>query len=99
VKISVGLVGRGDGKQLEIAFLEMLASDVAVNLNVLGMFMEDIIMNNVDSTTIITIKRSDSGLWSIHVNQEPSKPDRLVSDFSKGTILNLSTGTGNYDMR
>ena len=52
------LVGRGDGEQLEIAFLEMLASDVAVDLNVLGAFMEDIIMNNVDSTTIVTIKSS-----------------------------------------
>ena len=46
----------------------MLASDVAVDLNVLGAFMEEIIMSNVDSTTIITIKRSGSGLWSIHVN-------------------------------
>ena len=41
----------------------MLASDVVVDLNVLGAFMEDIIMSNVDSTTIITIKRSGSGLW------------------------------------
>ena len=30
------LVNREDGEQLEIAFLEMLASDVAVDLNVLG---------------------------------------------------------------
>ena len=34
------LVSRGDGEQLEIAFLEMLASDVAVDLNVLSVFME-----------------------------------------------------------
>ena len=34
------LVNRGDGEQLEIAFLEMLASDVAVDLNVLSVFME-----------------------------------------------------------
>ena len=44
----------------------MLASDVAVNLNMLSAFVEDIIMRNVDSTTIVTIKRSGSGLWSIH---------------------------------
>ena len=37
------LVSRGDGEQLKIAFLEMLASDVAINLDVLGVFMEDII--------------------------------------------------------
>ena len=36
----------------------MLASDVAVDLNMLGGFAEDIIMSNVDSTTIVTIKRS-----------------------------------------
>ena len=56
------LVSRGDEEQLQIPFLEMLASDVAVNLNVLDAFMEDIIMSNLDSTTIVTIKRSDSGL-------------------------------------
>ena len=56
------LVSKGDEEQLEIAFLEMLASDVAVNLNVLGAFMEDIIMSNVNSTTIVIIKRNDSGL-------------------------------------
>ena len=41
------LVSRGDGEQLEISFLEMLASDVAVDLNMLGAFVEDIIMSNV----------------------------------------------------
>ena len=56
----------------------MLASDVAVNLNMLGAFVEDIIMSNVDSTTIVTIKRSGSRLWSIHVSQEPSKPDKFA---------------------
>ena len=30
---------------------------MAVDLNELGVFMEDIVMSNVDSTTIITIKK------------------------------------------
>ena len=90
------LVSRGDGEQLEISFLEMLTSDVVVDLNMLGAFVEDIILSNVDSTTIVTIKRSSSGLWSIHVNQEPTKPDKLASGVDKGTILSLSTGTGNH---
>ena len=90
------LVSRGDGEQLEISFLEMLASDVAVDLNMLGAFMEDIIISNVDSTMIVTIKRSGSGLQSIHVSQEPAKPNKLASGVGKGTILSLSTGTGNY---
>ena len=78
------LVSRGDGEQLEIAFLEMLASNVAVDLNVLGVFMEYIIINNVDSTTIVTIKRSGSGLWSIHFSQELAKPNKLASGVGKG---------------
>ena len=90
------LVSRGDGEQLEISFLEMLASDVAVNLNMLDAFVKDIIMSNVDSTTIVTIKKSCSGLRSIHVNQEPVKPNKLASGVGKGTILCLSTGTGNH---
>ena len=76
----------------------MLANNVAVDLNVLVAFMEDIVMSNVDSTTIITIKRSGSGLWSIHVNQEPSKPNKLASGVSKSTILSLGTRTGNHIM-
>ena len=90
------LVNRGDGEQLEIFFLEMLASNVAVDLNMLGAFVEDIIMSNVDSTTIVTIKRSGSGLRSIHVSHEPMKPNKLASDVGKGTILYLSTKTGNH---
>ena len=74
----------------------MLASDVAVNLNMFGAFTEDIIMSNVDSTMIITIKRSGSGLWSIHVSQELAKPNKLASGVDKGTILSLNTGTGNH---
>ena len=90
------LVSRGYGEQLEIALLEMLASDVAVDLNVLGAFMVDIIMSNVDSITIVAIKSSGSGLWSINVSQELAKPDKLAGGVGKGTILNLSTGMGNH---
>ena len=90
------LVSKGDGEQLEISFLEMLASDVAVDLNMLGAFVEDIIMSNVDSTMIVTIKRSGNGLRSIHVSQESAKPNKLASGVGKGTILSLSTGTGNH---
>ena len=59
---------------------------MVVDLNVLGAFMEDIIMSNVDSTTIVTIKRSGNGLWSIHVSQEPAKPNMLAGGVGKGTI-------------
>ena len=74
----------------------MLASDVAVDLNMLGAFIEDIIMSNVDSTTIFTIKRSGRGLWSIHVSQEPAKRDKLACGVGKGMILSLNTGMRNH---
>ena len=90
------LVGRGEGEQLEITFLEMLVSDVVVDLNVLGTFMEGIVMSNVDSTMIITIKRIGSRLWSIHISQEPLKSDKLTSGVDKSIILNLGTGMGNH---
>ena len=85
------MVSRGDGEQLE-----MLVSDVVVDLNVLGAFMEDIIMSNVDSTMIVTINRSGRRLWSIHVSQEPAKLDKLAGGVGKSTILSLSTGMGNH---
>ena len=85
------IVSRGDGEQLEV-----LVSDVVVDLNVLGAFMEDIIMSNVDSTMIVTINRNGSGLWSIHVSQEPAKLDKLVGGVGKSTILSLSTKMGNH---
>ena len=68
ITCSTYVLTRGNGEQLEIAFLEMLANDVGIDLNVLGVFMEDIVTSNVDSIAVITIKRSDSGLWSIHIN-------------------------------
>ena len=98
ITCSTYVLTRGNGEQLEIAFLEMLESDVGIDLNVLGVFMEDIVTSNVDSIAVITIKRSDSGLWSIHINQEPSKPDKLASGVSKGIILNLGIGTGSHDL-
>ena len=94
VKISAGW--SAEEMENKISFLEMLASDVAVDLNMLGAFVEGIIMSNVDSTTIVTIKRSGSGLWSIHVSQKPMKPDKLAGGVGKGTILSLSTGMGNH---
>ena len=49
------LVNGGNGVQLEIAFFEMMTSDVVVYFNVLVVFLEDIVINNVNSTMIITI--------------------------------------------
>ena len=78
VKISLGWSAEEMELQPKISFHENLMSDMAINFNVLGAFMEDIIMSNINSTAIITIKRSFSELWSIQVSQEPSKPEKLT---------------------
>ena len=46
----------------------MLVSDVAVDLNVLGGFIEDIVMNNVDSTTFVISSSVVSFLRSFRFN-------------------------------
>jgi len=42
VKISASWLTEKTENKLEIAFLKILASDVAVDLNELGVFMEDL---------------------------------------------------------
>ena len=69
---------------------------MVIDHNVIGVFMEDIVMSNVDSTTIITIKRSGNGLCSIHVRQKPLKPNKLAGGVNKSMILSLSTRTGSH---
>ena len=88
MKISVGW--SIEEIQPKITFHEILMSHMAVNFNVLGVIMEDIIISNINSTAIITTKRSLSELWSIHVSHEPSKPEKLTNDANKGMILNYS---------
>jgi hypothetical protein len=53
--------------------LKMMTNEVAIELNVLGALMKNIIMGNVNSTTIVTVNRSTGGLRSTNVNQETTK--------------------------
>ena len=50
-----------------------MTNEVTINLNVLGALMKNIIIGNVNSTTIVTVNRSTGGLGSTHVRQEPTK--------------------------
>jgi hypothetical protein len=54
--------------------LKMMTNEVTIDLNVLGALMKNIIMSNMNSTTIVAVNRSTGGLGSIHVSQEPTKP-------------------------
>ena len=51
----------------------MMTNEMTIDLNVLNALMKNIIMSNVNSTTIIVVNRSTGGLGSTHVNQEPTK--------------------------
>ena len=54
--------------------LKMMTNEVTIDLNVLGALMKNIIMSNMNSTTIVAVNRSTGGLGSTHVSQEPTKP-------------------------
>jgi hypothetical protein len=53
--------------------LKMMTNEVTIDLNVLNVLMKNIIMSNVNSTTIVVVNRSTGGLGSTHVSQEPTK--------------------------
>jgi hypothetical protein len=48
--------------------LKMMTNEVTVDLNVLGALMKNLIMGNVNSTTIVAVNRSIGGLGSTHVS-------------------------------
>ena len=48
------LISQEDGVQLEISIIGMMTSDVVV---VLMCFMKDIVVSNVNSTMVVTIKK------------------------------------------
>ena len=55
----------------------MMTNEVTIDLNVLGALMKNIIMGNVNSTTIVIVNRSTGGLGGTHVSQEPTKPEEF----------------------
>ena len=58
---------------MKSTLLKMMTNEVTIDLNVLGALMKNIIMGNVNSTTIVAVNRSTGGLGSTHVSQEPTK--------------------------
>ena len=53
--------------------MKMMTNEVTIDLNVLNALLKNIIMSNVNSTTIVVVNRSIGGLGSTHVSQEPTK--------------------------
>ena len=80
---------------MKSTLLKMMTNKVTVDLNMLGALMKNIIMGNVNSTTIITVNRSTGGLGSTHVSQEPAKPEEFRGGIGESTVPSFSTGTSN----
>ena len=57
--------------------LKMMTNEVTIDLNVLDALLKNIIMGNVNSTTIVVVNKSTSGLRSTHVSQEPTKSEEF----------------------
>jgi hypothetical protein len=57
--------------------LKMMTNEVTIDFNVLDALLKNIIMGNVNSTTIVAVNKSTSGLRSTHVSQEPTKPEEF----------------------
>ena len=48
--------------------LKMMTNKVAINHNVFGALVENIVMSDVDSTSIVTVNRGTSDLRDIHIS-------------------------------
>ena len=77
------------------AIANMLTDEMAIDLNVFGTIMEDIIVSNLYATAIVTMKGSSTGMRNTHVRKQPSKPNELLRRISESTVLSLSAKTSN----
>ena len=80
---------------MKSTLLKMMTNEVTIDFNVLGAFMKNIMMGNVNSTTIVAVNRSTGGLGSTHVSQEPTKLEEFGGGIGESTVLSFSTGTSN----
>ena len=55
------LIFRGDLKELESTLDKMITVKMTIDLNVFSLFMEDIIVSNMNGILVVTIKRSSKG--------------------------------------
>ena len=68
------LVCRHHKYQRKSLLYEMVLNEMAVNLYVFCLFIEDVILSDLDSTLIIAIDRSTGREWNTHVMKEPVQP-------------------------
>ena len=58
---------RGNILKCECTLKQMMTNEMTINLNMFSTFMEDIIMRNLNSTSIIIVKFSCSAIVNIKI--------------------------------
>lgn len=73
----------------------MMVHKMTIDLDVFCAFIKYIVMSDLDSTMIVTIKRSARGLRNTHILEKPKK---LRSSVNKGSILSLDDRASNHGL-
>lgn len=68
---------------------------IAVNINVLGALMKDIIMSDLNSIEVVTIKRSIGVLRYTHILEKPTNLKKLRNSVNKSAIFSFGTRASN----
>lgn len=70
----------------------IISYKVALNLDVLSPFMEDIIMGKFNGTIVITKEGCRLSRRDAHIAKKPMQVDELCSGMHKGMIFSLNSG-------
>ena len=89
------LISRRNRVKMHNAIANMLTDEMAIDLNVFGTIMEDIIVSNLHGTAIVTMEGSSTRMRNTHVRKQLSKPNELLRSISESTVLSLSAGASN----
>ena len=73
-------------------------SEMGIHTNMLGQLMLGGISSNLESPSVVTVKRSGRGNWHTKILQEPTEPDDLPNSRSQRTELSLNTGASNSSL-
>lgn len=87
------MILKEDCTQLGVAMNDMMTNKTTINLNMFSTLMEDIIMKDLNSISIVTIKNSRRGLSYIRTNQQPTKPKEFRCSIRKVSMLWLNAKT------
>lgn len=81
------LILKEDGTQSDIGISDMIMNKMIVNIDMVGALMEEIIMKDLNSNSIVPMKNNRRGLSYVKIIQQQTKPQKLGCSISKFIIL------------